>query len=50
MEENPNSRFIKIEEIINIKKKIEEERQRAEVFNEVEIIEVEDLCYVFQLE
>lgn len=35
---------------MNIKKKLEEERQCAKAANKVEFIEEEDLCYVFQLE
>ncbi|KAM0469085.1 hypothetical protein ACHAPX_010604, partial [Trichoderma viride] len=34
VEENPNSRFIRIEEIMATKRKLEEERQRAEASNE----------------
>lgn len=43
VEENPNSRFIRIEEIMNTKKKIEQEAQRAKASDEVEFIESHDI-------
>lgn len=49
VEENPNSRFIRIEEIIKTKRKIEQELQQAKASNKVEVIESRDLYYVSQL-
>ena len=49
VEENPNSQFIKIEEIMNTKKKIKQKAQRAKASKEVEIVKIEDICHVFQL-
>lgn len=50
VKENLNSRFIRIKEIINIKKKIEQELQRAKAFNEVKFNKSEDICHIFLLE
>lgn len=50
VEENPNKRFIRIEEIINTRNKLEKQLQPQTASATVTAIEFEDLCHSWQLD